>query len=295
MKVAVVGGAGRMGMWCARFLQQDSFDVTLIDIDANRLAKAHRQLELPVSARLDDVRHADLVLLAVPLGALEQVVPQLRPHLHAGQKVLDISSLKVPTLDFLEKHLQGVQVLGVHPMFGPGADDIRGRNVIITPFSVQEGVLEEEVGRYLAARGARVTVLSPSEHDQVMGLVLGLPSFVAVAAGDTLANAGRLATLRTLGGTTFRLLLLLVEAVLGQDQEVYRTIQFSSSDVRDVSEQFRSSVNCWADMLARRDESLYAHNVSQVQATLSDSDPDFETAYRRMYDVLDALDRTDSS
>lgn len=284
-----------MGRWCARFLQQDSFHVTLIDIDADRLAEAHQQLGLPVSAKLDDVRHADFVVLAVPLAALEQVVLQLQPHVHAGQWLIDISSLKVPTLDVLHKHLEEVQVLGVHPMFGPGAGGIRDRNILLTPLSAEDRALTESVSRYLLARGARVAVLSPPEHDEIMGLVLGLPSFVAVAAGDTLANAGGLARLKTLGGPTFRLLLLLIEAVLGQDQELYRTIQFSSSAVAGASEAFGKSVNRWADMVARRDESLYARRVSHVRATLADSDQDFETAYRRMYDILDALDRTDSS
>lgn len=284
-----------MGRWCARFLLQDSFDITLIDADADRLADAHRELELPVSTRLDGVRQADLVLLAVPLAALEQVVAELQPHVQAGQMVVDISSLKVPTLDLLHKHLHGVQLLGVHPMFGPGAAGIRDKNILLTPLSVGDRTLTDRVSRYLSAKGARVTVLSPREHDHIMGLVLGLPAFLAIAAGDTLADFGGLARLRTLGGTTFRLLLLLIEAVLSQDQELYRTIQFDSSAVRDVSLAFRPSVDRWADMLARRDESLYAGKVSRVQKRLADADPDFESAYQRMYDVLDALERADSS
>lgn len=279
-----------MGKWCAAFLKGDFEDITLVDTDAGRLAEVQRELEVGVSTEPRAVRGADVVLTAVPLATFEQVVQELEPYVSPGQLLIDISSLKVPTMAVLHRHLRQASVLGVHPMFGPGARGVRNRNVLVTPDNSAEEPLAGRVGAYLKGKGAKVTVISPEEHDELMGLVLGLPSFVAMAAADTLVDSNRLGLLKNVSGTSFRLLLLLVEAVLSQDEQLYGTMQMTSASMQHTQQSFGRSVIRWTDLFGRRDQSHYASLVTRLKAGLRQSDPEFEKAYQHMYDLLDALD-----
>jgi cyclohexadieny/prephenate dehydrogenase len=65
------------------------------------------------------VQDADLVVLAVPVGAMGAVARQIGPHLKVGATVTDVGSVKRTVLDaVLPQMPAGTHFIGSHPMAG---------------------------------------------------------------------------------------------------------------------------------------------------------------------------------
>ncbi|MDO8443314.1 MAG: prephenate dehydrogenase/arogenate dehydrogenase family protein, partial [bacterium] len=80
MKIAIIGGSGKMGRWFARFLLQEGQQVILTGRNAKKLQEAREQLGVEVTTSLPEaVKSADAVLISVPINSFEEVVKQLQP------------------------------------------------------------------------------------------------------------------------------------------------------------------------------------------------------------------------
>ena len=138
------------------------------------------------------VRGADLIILAVPVGAMEGLAEELLScELSPGVLVTDVGSVKGLPHRLAGTRLQGAGVpfLGSHPMAGSEqsgfaaarADLLSGAPCIIT----NEDELDEDlVARLLAfwsALGMRAAVMSPAEHDQLVARISHVPHALAVA------------------------------------------------------------------------------------------------------------------
>jgi len=113
-------------------------------------------------------------VISVPLDAFEAVVKQIAPHTHSGQSVVDFTSLKAEPVDIMHRHITSAVTLGTHPVFGPGAKSLVNQNFVLTPTNDGETALAGKVRDYLEARGARVSLMAPEEHDRMMTVILGL-------------------------------------------------------------------------------------------------------------------------
>jgi prephenate dehydrogenase len=121
----------------------------------------------------------------------------------------------------MHKYFRGVDILGTHPVFGPGAADAASQNFVLTPTNDKEMALARKVQKYLEDRKAHVSLMSPAEHDRMMAVVLGLSHFISIVTADTLATMGNLPQMKAIGGSTYRVLTTLVESVISEDPELY--------------------------------------------------------------------------
>ncbi len=161
MKIAVIGGTGKMGGWLANFLRRDGKEVVIAGRNQEKLLETGRRLGVAVESIPEAVRNADVVLLSVSIDSFTEVVSQLRPHVRRGQIVIDVTSVKTSPVAAMHKFLDTDQILGAHPLFGPGAANLSNQNVILTPTSEKEAALAERIKKYLEDRGARVSLMTP--------------------------------------------------------------------------------------------------------------------------------------
>jgi prephenate dehydrogenase len=289
MRVAIIGGSGKMGRWFARFLLKDGREVTIIGRNEKKLLEARQQLGVETATSIEAVKGADVVLISVPIDNFEQVVKQLQPHLHSNQVIIDISSIKVSPVATMHKHIKTGVVLGVHPMFGPGARDILNQNFVLTPTDEKETDLAQKIEQYLAARGARVTLMSPQKHDEMMAVILGLSHFIAIVSADTLLSLGRLKQMAAIGGSTYKVLLTLAEGVISEDPESYASLQMNLPRMTEIEELFQRSSKTWADIVKNKDRQEFVNRMNTLRDRLEKSDPDFRKAYENMYKLLEGL------
>lgn len=290
MKIAIIGGSGKMGRWLAGFLSRDGKEVVISGRNRERLLSVGRELGVTVAAdNAEAVRGADYILLSVPIEGFEEVVRQVSPHLQPGQVVIDITSTKVLPVAIMHRHIKTGSVLGTHPLFGPGARGLDNQNFVLTPTGDEETALAQKIKDYLEVRGARVTLMTPREHDETMSLVLGLSHFIAIVAADTLLSSGKLKPMEAAGSSTYKVLLTLIESVLSEDAGLYASIQMNLPRVTEFEKLFQSRAGEWADLVAGKDRQEFIRRMKTLKDRLEKVAPDFEEAYGNMYRIVEGL------
>jgi len=291
VKIAIIGGSGKMGQWLARFLLKEDNEVIITGRNREKLLNASRQLG--VEATTDNVaavRAAGAILLSVPIDNFEEVVRQVAPHTRPEQVIMDITSVKVLPVAALHRHIKAGSALGTHPVFGPGARGIVKQNFVLTPTDEGERALAGKVRGYLEARGARVILMTPREHDEMMAVILGLAHFIAIAAADTLLGFDRLKQMEAVSGITYRVLLTLVESVLSEDPELYASLQMSLPNMAEIEGRFQEKVRAWAELVRSKDRPEFVSRMKALRAGLEAGNPDFGRAYENMYNIAQGRD-----
>jgi len=273
-----------MGRWLADLLSKDGREVVITGRNEKKLLEAGQQLGVEATTdNAEVVRGADYVLLSVPIESFEEVARQVSPHIRSGQVVIDVTSTKALPVTIMHQHLKNGSVLGAHPLFGPGARGIANQNFVLTPTSDEEAALAQKIKNYLEARGARVTLMTPQEHDETMSLVLGLSHFIAIVSADTLLSSGRLKPMEAVSSTTYKVLLTLVESVLSEDPELYTSLQMNLPRVTEFEKLFQSKAREWADLVAGKDRQEFIRRMKALKDKLEKVAPDFGKAYENMY------------
>jgi len=279
-----------MGRWFADFLLKEGREVIITGRNEKKLLAAKRQLG--VEATTDNVaavKNSDVVLLSVSIDNLEEVIAQVSPYIRPEQVIIDITSIKVLPVETMHKHIKAGLTLGTHPIFGPGAKSIANQNFVLTPTSERETTLAQKVREYLETRGAKVTVMTPQEHDEMMAVILGLSHFIAVVSADTLLSFDRLKQMEAISGITYKVLLTLVESVLSENPELYASLQMSLPNMTEVEKLFQQRGQIWADLVKNKDKQEFIKRMKALRSRLEEGNPDFGKAYENMYNIAEGL------
>lgn len=159
------------------------------------------------------VAGADMVVIAVTLGATARIAEQIRPHLPAKCIVTDAGSCKRLVIERARRALgRGARFVGAHPIAGSEqsgmgaarADLFDGAPCIVTPVRGTDGAAVGDVVAFWKALGARVSVMSPRGHDRVVAAISHLPHLLAASLVN--ASAGLIGEKTALGyaGSGFR-------------------------------------------------------------------------------------------
>ena len=290
VRVAIIGGSGKMGRWFAKFLLREGKEVIITGRNEKKLLAARQQLG--VEATTDNVaavKNSDVVLLSVSIDNLEEVIAQVSTYIRPEQVIIDITSIKVLPVEMMHKHIKTGLTLGTHPIFGPGAKSIANQNFVLTPTNERETTLAQKVREYLETRGAKVTVMTPREHDEMMAVILGLSHFIAIVSADTLLSFDRLKQMEAVSGITYKVLLTLVESVLSEDPGLYATLQMSLPDMTEVEKLFQQRGQIWADLVKNKDKQEFIKRMKALRSRLEEGNPDFGKAYENMYNIAEGL------
>ncbi|WP_347266187.1 prephenate/arogenate dehydrogenase family protein [Paracoccus sp. (in: a-proteobacteria)] len=134
------------------------------------------------------VAGADLVVLAVPVGAMGAVAAEIAPHLMPGATVTDVGSVKQAVIAAVAPHVPaGVHFIPGHPLAGTEhsgprsgfAALFRNRWWLLTP---PEGGDEAAVARLaglVRAMGANVEQMDAAHHDMVLAVTSHTPHLIA--------------------------------------------------------------------------------------------------------------------
>ena len=127
----------------------------------------------------------DIVILSVPISAMEETCRRIAPLLRPGQTVLDVCSVKVGPIRVMQECLpQFVQILGTHPLFGPdsGKEGIAGLKIALCPVRIDLALLAR-IRQELEGLGLRVLEVSPEEHDRQAARTQAIFHLLARAMG----------------------------------------------------------------------------------------------------------------
>jgi prephenate dehydrogenase len=286
MKIAIIGGYGNMGRWFARHLSGERRQVVISGRNQAKLHEAAEQLRVESATNEQAVAAAGAVILSVPIDSFEAVVREIAPHTHAGQFIFDITSIKARPVEIMHKYISKGTVLGVHPMFGPGAEGFRGQRFVLTPTNDVERALADKTRAYLEGRGAKVELMKPEQHDEIMSIVLGLSHFIALVSADTLASLGRLKDAQKACGTTYRTLLTLAEGVVSEDADFYSSLQMNLPGLANIEKLFKEKAGEWAGLVSDGKRQEFIDRMTALKNTFEKEDPGFAAAYKDMYRMI---------
>ncbi|QPH52645.1 prephenate/arogenate dehydrogenase family protein [Pontivivens ytuae] len=150
---------------------------------AARIGLVDRVTETAVEA----VEGAELVILCVPVGAMEAVAREIGPKLAPGTVVSDVGSVKQAVTDAVAPHLpEGAVFIPAHPLAGTEhsgpesgfATLFENRFCVLTPHDAPR----DEVARYRQfweGMGANVDEMDPAHHDRVLAVTSHVPHLIA--------------------------------------------------------------------------------------------------------------------
>jgi prephenate dehydrogenase len=290
VRTAVLG-AGKMGVWFTKFCQESGEEVILASRDKEKLERLGTELAVETADFEEAVKKADNVVICVSIDSFEEVVKKIAPCVREGQTVVDICSVKEKPVNIMHQYLGKALVLGTHPVFGPGSRGVKNKTYILTPTNPKERKFAEKYKKWLEKVGARVFIMSPKSHDELMSMVLGMPHFVGLVACDALLEQRSFADAKKVAGTTYKMLLTLAEATALETPDLFATLQTSLPELERIECLFISKAEEWLKLVKQKDSLALVKKLEQLKAKLLQADREYEKSYETMYRMLEAADK----
>ncbi|MSQ63761.1 MAG: prephenate dehydrogenase/arogenate dehydrogenase family protein [Betaproteobacteria bacterium] len=160
------------------------------------------------------VRGADLVMIATPVAQFSPVMKAVETALKPGAIVSDAGSTKRDVVATARAGLGAkiAQFVPAHPIAGAehsgaaaaNAQLFRDRRLVLTPLDENNKQDIETVAALWSALGARVSRMTPEEHDQVFAAVSHLPHLLAYALVNDISKRPNSAQLFSYAAGGFR-------------------------------------------------------------------------------------------
>lgn len=168
------------------------------DVDAAR-ADGFDVLPDAVAALRRATERDALVVLAVPLPALEQVLGQVDEHAPTCT-LTDVTSVKGPVADLVARRAPGCSYVGGHPMAGTADSGWQAGEATLFGGAAWVACIEHdtdlnawaEVARLALDVGAHVVPATSAAHDAAVARISHLPHLLAAVLASVGAEAGPL-------------------------------------------------------------------------------------------------------
>jgi len=173
-QIGIIGGTGGIGRWFADFFQREGYTVQV----------SGRKIGLRPSEMAEA---CPVVIVSVPIGVTQTVIGEVGPHMRQDSLLMDLTSLKSkPVSSMIESSVS--EVIGLHPLFGPGELSLDGQNIVLCPARSERWL--PWVRKTLGAKGANLIETTPERHDKIMAVVQALNHFDTIVLGLAIRRSG---------------------------------------------------------------------------------------------------------
>lgn len=172
--------------------------VVAYDKDKKTIARATKEgfIDEKANSYADAVENADIVVLAVPAGAMEQAFIGIKDNLKSGAIVTDVFSVKQPVMEMAQKIMPNVIFVGGHPIAGSAEGGIEnsranlftGRSFILTPGKDTPEEAVERIQELWDSFKANTEIMDAAAHDRTYAYVSHLPQMLAFAVKHSLPD-----------------------------------------------------------------------------------------------------------
>jgi prephenate dehydrogenase len=211
----------------------------------------------------DAVTGADVVVLAVPMGAMAKTLAEIAPHVTDKMVITDAGSTKaqvveaaVATLgDRVSQFVPGHPIAGTEKS-GPSAafpELYQNHKVILTPLAETDAVALKTIQTMWVDVGAEVSEMTVQHHDLVLAATSHLPHLLA-----------------------FNLV-----GLLAQNDDVDDVLRFAAGGFRDFSRIASSDPVMWRDICLSNDAAIlgllkqYQQQLTEIEQAIQQQDGDY--------------------
>ena len=219
-RCVVIGKSGVMGSFFAKRLEAYGHTVE----GFGRAGWGHGGEEL--------LAEAELVIISVPIDRVEEIVRRAAAQMKPDAILADVTSVKTPAFRAMTDAHPG-PVVGLHPMFGPGAESFLSQVVVVC--RGRGGESYRWLIELMEADGARLVESSPEEHDAMMVAVQAARHFLTVTMGAFLTSEGvDVARSLDFASPVYRLEIDMLGRMFAQDAWLYVDIMLATPERREA-------------------------------------------------------------
>jgi prephenate dehydrogenase len=180
MKIHSIGiiGFGRFGRFAASQLNKD-FHVYAY---SRGMPDSEIKKNGAIPSSLKEVCSEDILLLAVPISAMEELLLSIKGFIAEKTIVVDVCSVKEYPVMLMKKILpKKIRILATHPLFGP--DSSTRRKIVLCKVRLDDKTYLA-ITNFLLRRDFQVIETTPQEHDFQIAKSLLLTHFIGRALAE---------------------------------------------------------------------------------------------------------------
>jgi prephenate dehydrogenase len=268
-------GCGLMGGSFALALREAGLVQTIVGFSASDKTR-QRAVELKVidqacNSVAEAVQGADLVLIAVPVGAMHSSFAAMRDVLQPNTLLMDVGSTKCDVIAAAQAAL-GERLscfVPAHPIAGKEVAGIehaeaslyQERRTILTPLP-KTGIHRLQAAHEVwTAVGSYVSTMTPEAHDATFAAVSHLPHMLAFAAVNALTTQPQGAAFLDMAGPGFRDF----SRIAASDASVWRDILSANhAEVLTQVAHFRTALDQFERALKQGDAAALQQLIQQA-------------------------------
>ena len=208
------------------------------------------------------IKNAEIVVLAVPVGAIADTLISIAPYVKDNMIITDVGSVKAQVVDSAKLALGDKfrQFVPGHPIAGTEksgpaaafAELYQEHRVVLTPTKQTDEEAVKKVCNMWIAAGAEVSIMTAEHHDDVLAATSHLPHLLA-----------------------FNLVNMLAE----EDADV--VLRYAAGGFRDFSRIASSDPEMWRDISLTNSTAIlsllskYQHQMSLLHQAIEQQDGDY--------------------
>jgi prephenate dehydrogenase len=264
---SVIVGGGAVGSMFVDVLGVAGSQVCVVDL-ASRTPRVGVDFEradilAPTQRVVDELRRADLVMLALPENVAVAAVGAVAEAMRPGALLVDTSSVKTAICDAILRHAPHLEAVALNPMFAP-ALEMTGRP--IAAVVVHGGPRTDQLFAILAHHGAQLVELAADTHDRLAAAAQVLPHAAILAFGVALAELDvDFEQLMQIAPPPCTTMLALLARILSGVPAVYWEVQETNPYGAATRATLAGAVSRLVSMVERIDQDAFAHALHAAQ------------------------------
>ncbi len=195
--VVAIVGTGLIGGSIGLGLKERGLATTIIGVGYRKVS-INKALKINAidegTLKVEDaVKQADIIILATSVNLIPEYAKKIIPLMKKSAILTDVGSTKDYIVSQVNNEIKSTcdgekpNFIGAHPLAGSeqrGIESARpdlfeGSVCVLTPTSLNSKKSITRLSNMWKALGAKISILTPSKHDEVLALVSHLPHFVA--------------------------------------------------------------------------------------------------------------------
>lgn len=281
--IGIVGWLGRMGKWFVKYFSKKRKPLLLYDI---RSGRQYRHSCVTVCKSLDEcVALSDIVIICVPLDETPAMIRKCASLMRNDASLIEISSIKYNTFRTLKKIKRRINLMSIHPMFGPGSVKRDTQKILMIP--VKNKKRELNTLRDLFADIKTIIIKNWRTHDKYMSVLLSLVYYLNILFARTLTGQD-ISTLKSLTGTSFAVQSLLSESMLTDEPSLISSLFIENPFAIDLVRKYNFQATIFTRYITNHDNTKIKSLIRNTKTALGGS-IDFGTSYSKLYDIFTAI------
>lgn len=243
IQIGIIGGTGGMGRVFADLFRHEGHTV--------HVSGRKRGFGIPTMAEMCQV-----VIVSVPIGITCEIIEQIGPHMKKESLLMDLTSLKTEPIKAMLQFSPS-EVIGLHPLFGPGVDAIAGYTIVLCPARAEQWI--EWVRNILTKHGATVIETTPERHDELMVLVQALNHLNSITMGMILKECGSdLSELMKFATPMFNTKLDIIKEIFTNNPRLYAEIITLNPHIDKILDLYGRTLSDVEILIKERDAGTFA-------------------------------------